>query len=149
LIERKTACPTVRMIFGVVRFELNCFAESDPPAKRLPPATIIPLAAISRLWMIAIGRRLGPKRAKDNKNRLNLGVLGGKCGSSHELREARFSYCHEMRNRYVHRTREKYPSAPRIKYATKRLTFEYPTTPKATPVAWDAKRIVTWKRMTV
>jgi hypothetical protein len=72
---------------------------------------IIALAAISRLCMTAIGRRLGPKRAKDNKNRLSRGVLGGKCGSSHESCEARLSLCHEMRNRYVLRTSVKYPSA--------------------------------------
>ena len=68
------------------------------------------------------------------------------------------------------RTRVKYPSAvgrnpsqwisaqkkkkkedlpPRIKYATNSWVFEKPTTPKASPVAWDAKRIVIWKRMMV
>jgi hypothetical protein len=72
---------------------------------------IIELAAISRLCMTAIGRRLGPKRAKDKKNRLYRGVLGGKCGSSHESCAARLTLCHEMRNRYVLRTSVKYPSA--------------------------------------
>ena len=38
---------------------------------------------------------------------------------------------------------------PSMKYATNSEVFAYPTTPKASPVAWDAKRIVTWKRMTV
>lgn len=38
---------------------------------------------------------------------------------------------------------------PRIKYATNSWVFEKPTTPKASPVAWDAKRIVIWKRMMV
>ena len=54
---------------------------------------------------------MGPKRAKDNKNRVSRGVLGGKRGSSHESCEARLSFCQEMRNRYVLRTRVKYPSA--------------------------------------
>ena len=72
---------------------------------------IIKLAPISRLCMTAIGRRLGPKRAKDNRNFVNMGVLGGKHGSSHESCEARLSFCHEMRNRYVLRTSVKYPSA--------------------------------------
>ena len=52
------------------------------------PVMIIALAQISRLCMTDIGRRLGPKRAKESKNRLNMGVLGGKCGSSHESCEA-------------------------------------------------------------
>jgi hypothetical protein len=37
LIERKMDCPTTRIILGVTRFELNCFAELVPPANRLPP----------------------------------------------------------------------------------------------------------------
>ena len=72
---------------------------------------IIALAPINRLCMTDIGRRLGPKRAKDNKNFLYMGVFGGKWGSSHESCTARFSLCHEMRNRYVLRTSVKYPSA--------------------------------------
>jgi hypothetical protein len=75
------------------------------------PVMIIALAPISRLCMTAMGRRLGPKRANDSKNRVSTGVLGGKRGSSHESCEAKLWLCHEMRNRYVLRTRVKYPSA--------------------------------------
>ena len=32
---------------------------------------------------------------------------------------------------------------PNIKYATNSEVFTYPTTPKASPVAWDARRTVT------
>ena len=136
LIDKKIDCPTVRMIFAVIRFESKSLTLLDPPANKLPPkyrkkviyisnwgeknyyneiiclpVMIIAFAPISRLCMTAIGRRLGPKRAKDSKNRRIMGVPGGKCGSSHESCEARLMLCHEIRNRYVLRTSVKYPSA--------------------------------------
>ena len=132
LIDKKIDCPTVRVILAVDRFEWKSLTLLDPPANRLPPreknkilpcqtmkvnlpVTIMEFAAISKLCMTAMGRRLGPKRAKDRKNFWRRGVLGGKRGSSHESCEAELVFCHEMRNRYVHRTSVKYPSAVILK----------------------------------